>query len=356
MFCSNPSIRTVRETMTSSTCDGVHCVLEPIETTYTPDEPTSCGLDFWHSAAGLRWAGAFMHGRACRLELSTGADEASLVCLVRRLPGGLHLASAFPYGHVRGNPQLLWQTRATVSKTLRNARVLRLEIPFTGPYLGQIDKIPANAGVRTPHGLGAVRHVLDLHGVSNDEQLIGGFHRNIRWAVRKAGRNGCQVRIGDPTDVATAQALYARTMYAKSAPVNYGSERWQWLVDAPNASGSGRLYIGTIDGRPSGMAAVVDGAASSHLIQLAVPPEAHRSRLGELLIMTAIKDTRAKALRYFDFMASPTSDSGLIAFKAKWNTKQEPIRHAVVPGMAVLDRVIDVGRWANRTGARLRGG
>ena len=103
------------------------------------------------------------------------------------------------------------------------------------------------------------------------------------------------------------------------------------------------------------MAAVVDGAISRHLIQLAVPPNAHSSRLGELLVVTAMRDARASGKQFFDFMASSKTDTGLIAYKAKWGTDCEPINYIVIKGIPGMQYLIDVARWINRVGARLHG-
>lgn len=320
----------------------------------TPVEATSCGLDLWHSSAGLHWASSYLQAEAIIFRITDGHQQANLTCLLRGLLGGLSLASAYPYGRIDGDVGLFWRAAPMIAKALRHERIVRLEIPFSGAYAHQLGLAPASAISRVTKAMKEVRHVLDMAECQQDK-LDACFDANARWAVRKALRNGCTVRPAIASDVDTLQSLYASTMRAKHAPVNYGRERWAGIANALATNGQGALYIGEIEGRPRGMAAAVDGAISRHLIQLAVPPDAHSSRLGELLVSTAIHDAHAKGIRYFDFMASSASDVGLLAFKAKWGTQAEPIQYAIIPSLPVFHHIVDLGRWANRTRARFRG-
>lgn len=315
---------------------------------------SSCGLDFWHSAAGLRWACSYLHATNATLRVGSGNVQARLRCLMRRFPGGLQLASAYPYGYIDGDVELFWQAIPVIAAALRRKRILRIEIPFTGPYQSQLHAVSVPHVVARPSPLNAVRHVIDLTGLDH-ATIDQRFHPNARWAVRKAKRNGCTVREATLDEADVLQDLYAKTMRAKRAPVNYGVERWIGIASQFAPQGHGHLYVGELEGRPRGMAAMVDGVCSRHLIQLAVPPDAHATRLGELLVSTAIHDAKEKGLRYFDFMASAAADEGLIAFKGKWGTAAEPIEYAVIPGFRGLHRIVDAARWAHQAAARVHG-
>lgn len=274
--------------------------------------------------------------------------------MLRRLPFGALLASAYPYGCIQGDVDLFWHAAPAIARMLRTDAIARLEIPFTGPYLSQVDALPTGmACVRIPVAMDAIRHVLDFD-VDGARALEQRFSGKIRWAIRKAQRNGCILRHATPADVDTLQSLYAGTMRAKHAPVNYGPERWAGIVGDLEARFGG-IYLGEVDGKPAGMAAVVDGEISRHLIQVAVIPKAQVTRLGDLLIATAMQDALALGKRYFDFMASPMSDTGLIAFKAKWGSRSEVIRHAIISGVPLLGHAVQFGRWANRMRARFHG-
>lgn len=312
-------------------------------------QASSLGLDLWQSPAALEWMGAYLHARPWLLRIHDGGEDARLVLLLRQLKAGLTLASAYPYGWIDGDWGLFWRARSAIRRALRQRGVVRLEIALSGEGL----QLAAAAADSIRPSLDAVRHVLDLDAldVATTEKA---FDPNIRWAARKALRNGVTMRAATMADVDVVQALYATTMQAKRAPVNYGRERWQGLLSELAPHGSGHIYLAHIGEQPIGMAAVADGASSRHLLQLAVTPEYQSTRTGELLVMTAIHDALESGKRYFDFMASRADDAGLIAFKAKWGTRAEPIRHVVLPVMPLVAPMIDAARWLNRKGVRLR--
>jgi hypothetical protein len=308
---------------------------------------SSLGLDLWQSPAALEWMGAYLHARPWLLRVRKGEDEATIVLLLRQLKAGLTLASAYPYGWIDGDRGLFARAYGEIRRALRRHRVARLEIALSGEGLhtAMADSIRPS--------LDAVRHVLALDAL-DATAIEKSFDPNIRWAARKAVRNGVSVRAASMADVDVVQALYAKTMQAKHAPVNYGRERWGGVLSQLEPLGGGHIYLAHVGPCPVGMAAVADAALSRHLLQLAVPPEHHSTRTGELLVMTAIRDALESGKRHFDFMASRADDAGLIAFKAKWGTRAEPIRHVVVPVMPLVAPLVDAGRWLNRRGARLR--
>lgn len=310
---------------------------------------SSLGLDLWQSPAALDWMCAYLHARPCLLGVRDGDEEARMVLLMRRLSAGLSLASAYPYGWIDGDSGLFWRSRGAIRRALRRHGVVRVEIALSGEGL----QLAAGEANSIRPSLDAVRHVLDLDSL-DAVAMERSFDPNIRWAARKAVRNGVIVQAATAADVDTVQALYATTMQAKHAPVNYGRQRWQGLLSQLAPHGGGHIYLARIDEQPVGMAAVADGALSRHLLQLAVPPEHQSTRTGELLVITAIRDALESGKRHFDFMASRADDAGLIAFKAKWGARAEPIRHVVLPVMPIVAPMIDAARWLNRKGARLR--
>jgi hypothetical protein len=324
---------------------------DPLDAPTPP--PSSCGLDFWQSDEASDWVCGYLDARPASLQVVAGGRSASLRLLLRRLPLGMRLATAYPYGCIEGDVDTFWRATAEIGRALRNSWVAALEIPFSGEYAHQFD----HASRVDHHGapkLDAVRHVLDLRS-REASTLEQGFHPNIRWSLRKASRNGCSVRRAVATDIDVLQSLYVRTMRTKRAPVNYGPQRFGGIVNVLQPSGTGCVYVGEIDGEPRGMAAVVDGRHSRHLVQLAVPPESHATRIGELLTATAITDAVRLGRHFFDFMASSSNDAGLIAYKAKWGAVAEPIRYSVLPGVAGMPHLVRAGRWLNKAGARLRG-
>ncbi|HEY3644244.1 MAG TPA: GNAT family N-acetyltransferase [Gammaproteobacteria bacterium] len=314
-------------------------------------ESGSCGLDLWQSPTALRWLGDYLHAQPALIQVRDGARQASLCCLLRRLPLGKALASAYPYAAIVGDAGLFWENGTAVAAALRAQGVVRLEMPFSGEYAHQADAIGGRFQRRAR--LDAIRHVLDLAPAGRDPAwLAGQLAPNTRWAVRKAERMGGRIRPAVPADLDALQAIYAAAMRFKGAPVNYGPERFRGMLEQLSAAHAARIYLGEIAGRPAGLAAVLDAGMSRHLLQLAVLPEAQSSRLSDLLVNTAILDCIAHGQRYFDFMASSPQDTGLVAFKAKWAGRAEPIRYAALTSDPLFDLAIDLGRWWNIRRAR----
>ena len=314
----------------------------------------SCGIDFWQSPAALRWLGAFLGARPALITIRAGTRMAASCCLLRRLPFGFVLASAYPYAAVAGDVDLFWEHGEEIISALRGKRVVRLEMPFTGEYAGQLPPFETDSPrFRPAPRLDAVRHVLDLAPSGRDPNwLAGQLAPNTRWAIRKAERMGGSVRLATPDDLPRVQSIYADVMRAKGAPVNYGPERFRGMLEELSEDGVARIYLGEIQGEPAGLAAVLDAGQSRHLLQLAVSPGMQATRLSELLVSAAIGEAIAGGRHYFDFMASSPHDTGLVAFKAKWATREEAIRYAVLRANPLVDFAVDLGRWANVRRAR----
>lgn len=314
----------------------------------------SCGIDFWQSQAALHWLGAFLGAQPALITVRAGTRMAALCCLLRRLPFGFVLASAYPYAAVAGDVDLFWHHGEDIISALRRKRVVRLEMPFTGEYAAQLSTFEADSpGFRRAPRLDALRHILDLGPAGrNPGWLAGQLAPNTRWAIRKAERMGGSVRLATSDELPTLQSIYATVMRAKGAPVNYGPERFRGMLGELSESGVARIYLGEIHGEPAGLAAVLDAGQSRHLLQLAVSPGMQSARLSEMLVNTVICEAIIQGQRYFDFMASSPRDTGLVAFKAKWATREEAIRYAVLRANPLVDFAVDLGRWVNVRRAR----
>jgi len=311
------------------------------------NDDSSCGLGFWYSERALQWTSGFLHARPAHLLIKDGPRQATLAMLVRSLPGGLGLASTYPYGRIEGDHQLFWEHGRLFQHELRSNRIVKLEIAFTAPYFHQSPvRLPKGSPFHRSTTLDCVRHVLELPPDTKKlDRLLG---RKIRWAVGKAQRNGCKVKTASMKDLGTVQNIYADTMRAKGAPVNYGIERFSGIAEILRPLGQGEMFLGLHNGKPAGMAALVGDNKTAHLIQVAVLPQHQGTRLGELLIHTAIRHAVESEYRYFDFMASPREDRGLIAFKAKWATHTEEIRYWSLPSHRLLAKGLDFARLANQ--------
>ncbi|HDO52366.1 MAG TPA: GNAT family N-acetyltransferase [Rhizobiales bacterium] len=320
--------------------------------------PTSCGLDFWHCTEGVFWAARFLGARPAEVILSHGEGQARFPVLLRRLPGGLCFASVFPYGAADGEAALIGEPglRKPLLQALRRHRAVTLEYPFVDACADARFQAAAERmrAVHTPPRM--IRHVLDYDAAfAGHDAIQRVFDSRIRWSIRKAEREGCAIRVAGPSDLNTVQSLYERTMREKGAPVNYGSERFAPLLGCFRAHGQGEVYVAERNRVGIGMAAVIHAAQVTHLLQLAVPKGYRGTRAGDLLVSHAIEASIGCGRRYFDFMATPAGDEGLLAYKAKWGAHPQVIRELIVHTMPLLWRGVDAGRWLNRRMGAWRG-
>lgn len=341
-------MRLPRRLNSRSTGMVVNCELKLRKWPPTEGTPGSCGLDFWWSTASVRWVATYLNAVPATLALSDGIRRLSIRLYVRRLPLGLKLASTYPYGELEGDVSLLTpQGARAISKTLRYHRIIRAEIGLTDEtWARAISDVQAWTPSQLDSGL--TRHVLGLNGeVLSGQEPLGWLNRKLRWAINRARRDGCQVRLATSGDAETVQRIYAETMRAKGAAINYGVDRFRGILQELMPLGRGKILMGYLQGVPVGMAAFVDGRASRHLLQLAVVPEAQSSRLSDLLIYECVQDAMASGKKYFDFMASHDYDKGLMEFKEKWGSVGEQIHTLVLPGLPGLGRVLNLARIAN---------
>lgn len=150
-------------------------------------------------------------------------------------------------------------------------------------------------------------------------------HARITWAVRKAQRNGLEVRVATTeTDLRRWYRLYLdvnRWRGLPSRPYRLFQAAWEHL----KPDGLLRLYL--VHQRQAGRDVLLAGSMMLMLGDTAFYAfngrvrEALPLRPNDLLQWHAIRDASAASYRWYDFGEVEDGNEGLTAFKTKWDTQ-----------------------------------
>lgn len=150
-------------------------------------------------------------------------------------------------------------------------------------------------------------------------------HARVMWAVRKAQRNGLEVRVATAeTDLRRWYRLYLdvnRWRGLPSRPYRLFQVAWEHL----RPGGFLRLYL--VCQRQAGREALLAGSMMLMLGDTAFYAfngrvrEALPLRPNDLLQWHAMRDASAASYRWYDFGEVEEGNEGLAAFKAKWDTQ-----------------------------------
>jgi hypothetical protein len=319
-------------------------------------EPGQDGLDFWLSAAAKPWIEGTLKATGFTVSMERGDASSFLVIYLRRLFPGLTLASGYPYSTILGDLELFWEKFESIRHTLQRLGVARLELALSQKEMRRCITPEARHWISSRYwvSLQASRQIMSLTAYPSLSELESHYPAQLRWAIRKANKSGAKITSAGEDAIEAVQRLYETTMREKGAPAYYDAERFRTIARELAPRGQGAIFLGTLDGKPAGMAAVIDSSATRHLIQVAVPRAYRNYRLSDLLVASAIQDAYQKGQRYFDFMSTAKNDAGLAQFKEKWGAESESIFHAVIGLKPFHSLLIDRLRLASRLLAGLR--
>lgn len=217
------------------------------------------------------------------------------------------------------------------------------------------DLVPSLQG--SPWRLSYVKQLPD-----DPDQLRFGNSRNhsrLMWAVRKAQREGLEVRVATTeTDLRSWYRLYLdvnRWRGLPARPYRLFQGAWEHLMPG----GFLRLFL--VHQRQAGRDVLLAGSMMLMLGDTAFYAfngrlrEALPLRPNELLQWHAMRDAAAASYRWYDFGEVEEGNDGLAAFKAKWDTQTRTLirYHAPpLPGDHVGYRRAGGEGWSRRVALR----
>ena len=176
-------------------------------------------------------------------------------------------------------------------------------------------------------GAVAVQHVLDLS--PGPDAVARGFSSAARRGVRKARREGVEIRVGATEDdlARVYYALHLQTRRRLGVPVQprrFFRLLWQRVL----APGHGRLLLACADGAPIAGAVFLEAGPTVIYKYGASDAAAWGRRPNNLLFAEAIASAAERGFAAFDFGRSDLADTGLRAFKAGWGAEERPLVYA----------------------------
>jgi CelD/BcsL family acetyltransferase involved in cellulose biosynthesis len=194
----------------------------------------------------------------------------------------------------------------------------------------------------------AVLHRLDLRG--DPDALFAGFHRSqVQRSIRRAEREGIEVRVGEREDdlTRTFYGLHVATRRRLGVPVQ--SRRffklfWRRLIEP----GHGYVLIARARSQPVAAAVFLNGTTSVTYKYGASDRAAWPLRPNHLLFWTAIQRACESGYAELDFGRTDLGDVGLRSFKSGWGTTEEPLEY-----MTFAERA--PGRGKGRAAHLMRG-
>ena len=206
-------------------------------------------------------------------------------------------------------------------------------------------ELPGLTGMQlAPRGF---RHVVALD--RDPERTLSGLGGKMRWSIRKAQREGLQIRIGrSPADLDPFYQLHLMTRHRLGVPIQPRRFMERLFEDILGA-GLGFVIFACLDNRP--IAGAVFLAWNGNLIYKysASDPRYWKLRPNDLQLWSAIEWGYAHGYRQLDLGRTDREDQSLLDFKRRWGSVEAPLSYSYTyaPGqpseglaMRALTRVI----------------
>jgi CelD/BcsL family acetyltransferase involved in cellulose biosynthesis len=177
-------------------------------------------------------------------------------------------------------------------------------------------------------------HVLSLQ--ADPAAIFRTFKQSqVRWAIRKAEREGVKVRRAEvPADLTHVFfALHAETRRGHGIPVQprrFFELLWTRIVEP----GLGYVLLAEVDGRTIAGAVFLAWNGTVVYKYSAARREDARYRPTNLILWTAIRDACEQHEHTFDFGRTETGNEGLRAFKRGWGTEERPLVYTAIGDQA----------------------
>lgn len=183
--------------------------------------------------------------------------------------------------------------------------------------------IPVEAGNLAVVGTAA------WHGVDLDaplDELWGGLHSAARRAIRKANRDGVEVRrAASVADLRAFFELHLRVRKYKyrllAQPYAFFENLWKEFV----AAGNGTIDLAVLDGRLLAGVFFLEWRDRVYYKFNASDPEAASFRPNDLIVWKAIEAATERGLSRLDFGLSDVEQHGLLRYKRKYATEEKVI-------------------------------
>lgn len=177
-------------------------------------------------------------------------------------------------------------------------------------------------------------------------------HGRIKWAVKKANRNGVGTRLADThADLRSWYELYLDTMrdnFVPARPFRFFAALWDLLRPA------GLMWLVLAERQAGGRSSIIAGSVILVHGETAFYAFSGRSRShldlrpNEVIQWQAIHDACRDGFRHYDLGEVPWGNTSLRQFKEKWANDARPLHRYYMPAVPVRDEPDREGHMAGR--------
>jgi lipid II:glycine glycyltransferase (peptidoglycan interpeptide bridge formation enzyme) len=209
----------------------------------------------------------------------------------------------------------------------------RLEVEIDAVRLeAGVDSVELRAAPASDHAAvraGGFRHVLQLD--PNPDNVLQGFKREVRKAIRLAKRSGITVTRAEQEQDLTGifYGLHTATRRRLGVPVQsrrYFSLIWQRVVER----GLGFLLIARVAGQPVAAALFLTLNRTIIAKYSASDAAAWRMRPNNAVFWEAIIWACENGYSTWDFGRTDAVDEGVRTFKRRWGAEEVPLTYGII--------------------------
>jgi hypothetical protein len=219
--------------------------------------------------------------------------------------------SGIPYGGVDGTPE-------------GRDRILR-ELPGllgrNAAHRIRIQPLPgANLSVEGYRSIPVLFPLLDISGCG-DRNLLDGLSRNPRRDVRRAIREGVEVRCASsPDDIGEFYRLYRLSQARNRAFARYPAEYFRRIAGMPCESAP-VFRLAFLNGSAIAGMVTLRSGNTVHYLHGGIDYRFRSHCASDLLVFRAIEAAVSEGMDVFDFGGTSPSDETLLRYKCKWGAE-----------------------------------
>lgn len=165
----------------------------------------------------------------------------------------------------------------------------------------------------------------------------------VQRALRKAQREGLYTRRN--SELITSDllwSLYRSLTVRHGAAAKYTHNYFRALKGVSRKSSGLNTFAAQSDNRVDAVVVVASAGETAVYLHGLVSDHGRLNRAGDLAIAEAIHWCRQQGFARFDFLASPSHQSGLVRYKEKWGGKTEPEQTIFVPIHSLRARLLEL--------------
>lgn len=157
------------------------------------------------------------------------------------------------------------------------------------------------------------------------EQIWEQHEKNARQNVRKARREGLEIRpLRGPEDIALYYEMYVLAMKRSNALRAHTRRLYEVIYEKIMVEKQGTILFAEYQGRTVAGILLLFDQDKVYFLGSAFCPEVQFLRPNDFLMEAAIRYSQENGFAIFDFMTTSAKEKGIIQYKDKWGSVNQP--------------------------------